>query len=401
MAKRKHKRRRMSKGAKIALGFVLVFSIAVAVMAHVSVRRVQRVYDEAEARRQALLDYSWIDSDFSLSWTLGQSISEKDEEGYWVSRDYSCLLRTQNFADGTITDIPLDSLNGYGVEMVPSDDPRGFVLADWDDGDVWSLYRLDDAGGIVPMFYEANGDVERILGWYGGKLYCEVDEGEAGFFADSQSYLTSWDRGTQMKPRYRGNALCLESDGRAVIMEPRATGIMELTGGHTDENGEWIEDYSEMKGWTLGIEDAQGGWTAIAPVGNDSEFAFVPYAAWLDDGRLLLGACTDAERRDNCSLYLYTLSTGEITPWPGQDGAPMRMGITDYFLKGAMSVSPDGRYIAYRAGETGFKVDSIALMVQSLETGRYCKLSPQDAVEADGQRIYGDPIGDEAVPIWR
>lgn len=389
---RRSKSGRMGRMERLLAAFFALFFAICAAMLIAGIVHARNVRSRLEAQRVALMDPSWIDSPYSLSWTLTQGVSERDADGEWTFADSRLLLRTHSFADGSAEDLSLEDLYGYGAEIVPSDDPRGYVLADRGEGNAWSFYRLEDDGAVVPMFFEVSERAERMLGWYDGRIYCEVYD---------ESYdprLVCWDRETGNTTLYRGDALCLDARGRAAVLEEQSTGATESVGGDTDAGDAFLEAFREPEGWTLGVEDARGGWTAIASVGADSRFRAVPYAAWLDDDRLLLGACTGEEA--DCDLFLYTLSTGEIAPWLDQNGAQLRMHMADYFSAGTMAASPDGRYIAYCTLESGFKEPDNVLMIQSLETGRCCRIWPRDAVEADGRRFTEWGGGEAILPVW-
>lgn len=409
----KKRRRRRNAGGKITVIVLLVFIIGVAAAIGIAMKLHERKYyayvAQQEAERQALLDVSWIDTDATVSWIAHQNISEKDAEGdYWTTMDDNLLLRTYSFADGSTRDISLNDLRGYAAQIVPADDPRGFVLADWDD-DVWSFYRIDENDQPAPLFYGVQKDVEWVLGWYDGDIYCNVESdirkqtGADAFFGGYETFLARWDASDKAMNLYRGEGLCVDANGRAAVLEGRSTGIMEYAGGHTDENGQWVDDYSEMEGWTLGVEDAQGGWTAIAPVGGDSELKKVSGAAWLDGDHLLIAARTSEEgaSEKECHLFSYTLSTGKFEPWMLASGEVLCLGKDSYIWENSLSVSPYGRYIAYNNAKTGFKEDSAVLWIQSLETGRHAQLSPRDPVVEGEQKISTDVANKRNIQIWQ
>lgn len=403
MAKRKHKRR-ANREVAFALIFAAVFIVAVAIMIPVMVQYSEKEYADKlaqeEAERQYRMDLSWIDSDINLAWLAGQSISELDEEGEWNYTDGDILLRSYNFADDVIEDIPIEIENLGNLMLVPSDDPRGYVLAG-EEKNAWSIYRLDENDRLIPVFFEVNSDIKEIIGFYEGKLYCHVygeDEDDPRFWDPDQDHLVCWDSKTKEVFRYRDAAIALNPDGSAVMLDERSTGLFRTYFSHYDENGKPVEKQWEIEGWMLGIEDAQGNWRPMIKIGEDGSFMDVSCAVWLDDDRMLFAA-GQQHVEGSYSLYLCTFSRGKVSLFCDQTGEAIYL--YEEPVDGSMSVSPDGRFIAYQVIVNDFKVEGDAiLIVQSLETGRYAQVCPQEPEINEDKKVSVSVLGDLCNQIW-
>jgi len=167
-----------------------------------------------------------------------------------------------------------------------------------------------------------------------------------------------------------------------VIEIERDTGLYETHYSWYDEDGKRMDKpiakQTPIIGGVLGIEDARGNWQPLFNTGKDSAFYAAACAEWLDEDRLLFAANLP-DARDTYRLYLCTLSRGEISPYTAVNGDGIFLH--DAPIPGSMSVSPDGRYIAYLVRDIAFKYEAPAhLIMQSLETGHCARLSPRDDV---------------------
>ena len=401
MAKRK--KHRVDPAAKFALIFALVIVVAVSILIPVMTRYSQRKLEEniakAEAERQYLLDTSWLDSEYSLTWLAERDHYELEAEGDWDYIDSDTLLRSFDFTGHSFSDIPMELGKSGDLIPVPSDDPRGYVLAE-EEGDLWSIFRVDENGKPVRLLREKNKNISDIFGFYNGKLYCDVyTDGEEllGF----ETCLFSWDSETGQVFQYRDNALCVGPDGRAVIEIERDTGLYETYLSMYDDEGKRrdkpVEERIPIMGGTLGIEDGQGNWQPLLNTGKDGMLYAVDGVVWMDADRLLLAARTLPG--SSCTLYICTLSRGEISLFTAETGEAVYL--KNQPAPDSLTVSPDGRFIAYRIWDNVFKYDGPdQLIVQSLETGRCVQLSPRDAVIDGDQKTSVNVCSDVNYPIW-
>lgn len=373
MAKRKRKGR-MPLGEKLVILFFALFVLIVAAVFAAGFGNARKLQAQYEAEETAFRDASWIDSQYCLSWIENQWIYHRDEAGVLREEERHVLLQTRSFDGQSAAPLRLDNLlndERDEVMLIPADDPRGFMVAAHAD-DLWTLWRVDDGGGIIPAYSQVARTIREILACYDGRIYGHVNRG-------GNTMLAAVDLQNGDEYLYRSEALCVAPDGRAALMQPRSTGEYVA---FTDTDGKKRAAEAEP-GWTLGIEDARGSWTPILPVGVDSEFRSVPCAAWLDED-LIFFAWTDG----GYTLYRYTSSTGEIAPFPDERGG--RIYGQDDILSDSLTVSSDGRHIAYRVRDVLY-YDVSFIAVQSLETGRASQIS-----EVGG--LYG--VSGEGVPIW-
>lgn len=394
----KKRRRRRRTGEKLAAIAVVLFVLAVAAAIVVVPKlfwlRYPSFVRASEAGEDAIQDISWVDAEGRLSWAATRSIYERSEDGAdWEYVEGEQILRSYGFGSGA-EDILMEPMYGYSVAAVPADDPRGYVLADFNE-DVFSLYRVDDAGKIVPEYYESVENISRVLACRGDLVYFEgewkvwePDEDDDWFQDGCEPFLACLNRASGEIRRYRGQAVCVDSQGRAVVLQ---------ADNMVSPRDDWT--------FTLGIEDAQGNWTPIASVGEGCTYDRAPCAVWLDADRLLFVACAESENYKQLPpyyLYQYSLSSGETQPWCNGKGEHICLAFDCYPRTGGMSLSPDGRCIAYNVSVPGSKsmIDTVEIMVQSLETGRYARLAPLPAVEQDGKRLSTWIEDTGTAPVW-
>lgn len=399
----KHKRKSAQRkcritGTKIAAIAVLLFILAVVsaivVVPKLFWLRYPSFMRASEAGEGSIEDISWVDTDGRLSWVANRNIYERSaDDTDWDHVEGESILRTYSFGGG-VEDIVLEPMYGYSAAVVPADDLRGYVLADYK-GDVYSIYRVDEGGSVAPEYFESVENINHILACYGDLVYFEgkwkvwePDEDDGWFRGGYEPFLACLNRENGEIHRYRGQALCVDSQGRAVILQPESM---------VSPRDEWT--------FTLGIEDAQGSWMPIASIGDGCIYDRAPCAVWLDADRLLFAARTESEdykKLPRYYLYQYSLSSGKIEPWRSLEGEHIHLAFDSYPCTGDMSLSPDGCYIAYSIDNSGSKsmLETVEIMVQSLKTGRYARLAPLDAVEQDGKRFSTWIENTGVAPVW-
>lgn len=356
MAKRKHRGSGTGFGERLVTVFFVAFLAIVAVVFSVQFGNVRRLQARYEQEYAALIDTSWVDTEHSLSWIAGRYIFHSDEDGAAQETERQIFLQTTSF-DGQFSEqiIPNALMDDDGDAMlIPADDPRGFLVA-LHVGDSWTLCSAGDGGEILPVYTKIAKTIREIYACYDGKVYGNVRRNGTGYFASVD--LESGD-----EYLYRDYAVCLAPDGRAVLMECCATESII----HTDANGK-KRAFEYESGWTLGIESPEDGWTPILLVGEDSEFRRVRCVTWLEDDLIFFAW----EAEGDCVLYRYEASSGEILPFLDANGG--KIYAKDALMEDSMTVSPDGRYIAYRS-EDSSGYEKANIIVQSLETGRASQL---------------------------
>lgn len=399
----KHRKKRGVTAEKLVICFFVVFVLSLVVVFPMMVSSGKKQLEDAaaqkEAERIARLDTSWLQGDYSLNWIGTQGLAEMDDQGEEFFVYNGRMLRSFNFADGTFSDVPLAETEG-SLSLIPSDAPDGFVLAELQDWELCTIHTRNADGSITPKSFEIMDFGYRgVYAWYEEKLYFsakrKADETEDYPWSGWEALycMGVWDSRSGEVRHYRSHTpFCLAADGSAVLMQARSTGIMESAGFRYDEDGKRTEKFEEVPGWTLGEEDAQGNWTVFFPVGDDSSLKDVYCAAWLDDDRLLLAArTTEVTYNSIAELYVYTRSTGELAPWMDANAQVMQIGSEKYTPWNYMTLSPDGKYLACFASSPGFKGDYYSIMVQDLQTGRWCIIAPQDPVTLQEQRVDDSP----------
>jgi hypothetical protein len=214
-------------------------------------------------------------------------------------------------------------------------------------------------------------------------------------------HLVCWDSETKETYQYRDKAFCISSDGHAALLIDRDTGLFKTYYSWYDDAGKRldkpIEEQIPIKGYTLGVEDAQGNWQPLVNAGKDSVLYGIDGAVWMDEDRLLLAARTLPG--GSSTLYICTLSRGEISLFTTATGEAIYL--KDQPAPDSLAVSDDGRFIVYRIWENAFKYDGPdQMIVQSMETGRCAQISPRDDAIEGNQKISVNVHSDMNYPIW-
>lgn len=308
-----------------------------------------------------------MDAKGVVSWCV--EISEEQPAEDWMLKvTRRPVLRSFDSEGGAMKEVALPD-ESYIVDFAPADAP-GSVIMYAHEGMKQVFYEVDAGGGIQAAFSASGLEADSLLGWYGGKLY---------YASWKDNYYGEIEHGLQLKQydpttgevRCYGRELervfCVFPDGRAAALIQRDAGSKTLH-RYRDKDGAVQTTEYKLKAWTLGCVGADGSWTPILDMGEDSEVEMVLGALWQDADTLLLAVCT--AKSDACVLWRCVLSAGTVEPATDREGRALVLYVPYSLYGKSMQLSEDGKIIFYPTTEFINGVGLCkSLMAQSLETG--------------------------------